>query len=278
MELEPGGGDRSPDIDYSGSGREGEPLGDDEIVSLDGVPSPATLVDRVGAKAANLIQALRAGLPVLPGVVLTSSAAKALAEEHHPDHDRVSRRWLARTNNLACEFGGRLVVRSSSPLEDGARESRAGFSTSVVDVIGDDAVAAATIEVIGSAGGDAMAVLVQPLVDPIVSGVLFGIDPVTGDDRLLLIAAAGGSPEQLISGSSATQYHLSHRGRIIGVDHPSDGESVILNRKTVRALARLAHAATQQFKAPQDVEWAVDGQETLWVLQSRTVLAQGPKA
>jgi pyruvate,water dikinase len=75
------------------------------------------------------------------------------------------------------------------------------LNTSVVDVMGNDTVGAATVEAIDSASGDAMAVLEQPLVGPVVSGVLCGIDPVAGDESRLLIAAVTGLPERLVFGN-----------------------------------------------------------------------------
>lgn len=243
-----------------------------DVVSLDEVVIAGSLVDRVGAKAANLVLARRAGLPVLPGVVLTTAAAKTFANERNPDHDRVTEQWLARTKHFAGNLNGRLVVRSSSPLGDSAKESHAGSYTSVLDVVGTEAVGAATIEVIESASGGEMAVLAQPLVEPLVSGVLFGIDPVTGGDNRLLIAVDHGIPERLTSGeTTGTHYRLSPRGRVVGVAHPKTTEPVVLERATVRSLARLSRAVVHQFTSPQDVDWAMDRQGSLWLLQLRPV-------
>jgi phosphoenolpyruvate synthase/pyruvate phosphate dikinase len=250
----------------------------DYVVSLDYAAISSSPVERFGAKAANLALARRAGLPVLPGLVLTTDAVKIFADERHPAHGLVTTSWLAKTSELAGQFNGRLVVRSTSPLEDRADESREGFYTSVVDVSGGDAIHEATNEVIESAGREEMAVLAQPLVESLVSGVLFGIDPVTGDEGRLLIAVVNGLPEKLVSGeTTASQYHVSRRGRVLAVEFPEDAGVAILKRTTVRHLARLAREAAREFNSPQDVEWAVDQRGKLWMLQSRPVTTRAKK-
>ncbi|MFW6719510.1 hypothetical protein ACHZ98_04905 [Streptomyces sp. MAR4 CNY-716] len=75
--------------------------------------------DRAGVKAANLARAAAAGLPVLPGFVLTDPAL-APGTPAGPDALRAAWRDLS-------ENGRRpLIVRSSSAHEDAADSSMAG--------------------------------------------------------------------------------------------------------------------------------------------------------
>ena len=231
----------------------------------------------VGAKAAALARARAAGLPALPGFVITTTGAAAWPSLE-PD---VGAALRAAWDELA-EAGARaLVVRSSSTVEDGESTSMAGMFTSVLDVRGWDAFLAAVETVLSSRKAvpgievAPMAVLVQPLLAAIVGGVLFGADPVTGRTDRLVVAAAEGAPEQLVSGTvDGGQYLLTPRGRRLGAERPVPG----LGRSELRALARLARRVAAVFGGPQDVEWAIDEGGVLRLLQSRPITAVAPAA
>src|SRR6266487_5244223 len=150
-----------------------------------------------GAKAARLAAARAGGLPTLPGVVVPVAAARdalagglaALAEGgRHAAQLRmmaagVTPALAAELRGLGARLGLRLVVRSSSPLEaDGAW---AGAFTSYLGVRPDElptAVAGCWAAVLGrdaleraahlgvDPAGLALAVLIQPEVEPLVSG------------------------------------------------------------------------------------------------------------
>ena len=173
-----------------------------------------------GAKAANLAAARLKGLPVYDGFVLTTYGTSAL---EHADAVRASasdaplrRAW----RTLSADGARRLAVRSSSSVEDSTTSSMAGRFVSVLHVDGWDAFVDATFEVIDSAAstelGDApMAVLVQPMADALVGGVLFGLDPLSGDRRTLSASMADGLPDQIVSGTTTgTQVSLGRRGRL----------------------------------------------------------------
>ena len=158
----------------------------------------------------------------------------------------------------------------------------AGQFLSRLDVVGWGAFESAVREVLGSSLGPAgegppapMAVLVQHQVAARVGGVLFGLDPVTGDRNHILVEAVPGGPESLVSGTvTAQRYLLGRRGRLI--EGPSDeAEPAILTRRERQRVARLAARAAGQFGRAQDVEWAFDAADALWLLQSRPVTAVG---
>jgi pyruvate,water dikinase len=160
----------------------------------------------------------------------------------------------------------------------------AGQFRSVLDVVGWESFLGAVRAVLASAksavpGGEMlpMAVLVQQQLDADAGGVAFGIDPVTGDPHHYLIEAVAGGPEQLVSGSvSARRYVVSPRGRVLEVD--DDDQPRLLDRRRVRAVARLVHAASHAFERTQDIEWAFGPDGKLWLLQSRPVTATGELA
>jgi pyruvate,water dikinase len=227
----------------------------------------------VGSKAAALAVAAGAGLPVLPGFVVTTTGpreADGLEAEVRPRWDDLSR------------HGARpLVVRSSSPLEDTLDSSMAGRFASVVGVQGWDEFVAAVEEVVASAARVAteldrstpipMAVLVQPLLEPRAGGVLFGVDPTTGRSDRSVVAVVPGGPDALVSGEvSGARYELDEHGHRVGFTQDAD-HPVTLSRPDLHALHELGGDAARVFGGPQDVEWAIDGDGTLWLLQSRPV-------
>jgi pyruvate,water dikinase len=222
-----------------------------------------------GRKAAALASAARLRLPVLPGFVITTAADV-------PDLGEIRPRWRA----LSDDGARPLVVRSSSTLEDDLDSSMAGRFLSVVGVEGWDAFVEAVSRVLDSAGrtGDPepMAVLVQPRLDASIGGVMFGLDPVTGDRRRIVVEAVEGGPERLVSGvATASRSVLSHRGRLVERDRSRPS---LLRRNERRRLARLARQTDAAFGGPQDVEWAFDRRGRLWLFQSRPITATGDAA
>ena len=282
------GGPRRP-----GPGNAGAPRADanrhagtgSEAAAIDSAPRRPGLVDLAhsdagdasltGAKAANLAIAQRAGLPVLPGMVLTT------AWDHsgwsHPSrlhHGGDSPAWTA-WRQMSDDGRRPVVVRSSSTNEDGGTSSMAGVFTSVLDVSDRMSFVQAVDDVLASAGaglitGAPMAVLVQPQLSPRWGGVLFGADPISGRTDRLLLSACEGGPDRLVSGlDDGWTATLSPRGRALETE-PADGALGIPSR-ALRTLARLAKRAAAAFGGPQDIEWAIDHDGAVWLLQSRPI-------
>jgi phosphoenolpyruvate synthase/pyruvate phosphate dikinase len=140
----------------------------------------------VGAKAAALSVARNAGMPALYGFVVSTTATATWQNARPPDllTQQLRRAW----RHLGGAGSRPLIVRSSSPDEDGQTSSMAGRFTSVLDVTSWDALLAAAHEVIDSGHGAPIAVLVQRQLQPAWGGVLFGADPVTGSRDRLVVA------------------------------------------------------------------------------------------
>ncbi|MDP9388802.1 MAG: pyruvate, phosphate dikinase, partial [Actinomycetota bacterium] len=251
----------------------------------------ATDPELTGRKAATLALACRHGFPVLPGFVVTTEGCALLAAgaDGAPDGPAHALGELHRAWSALSDSGRHaLVVRSSSPGEDGATSSMAGRFTSVLGVRTRAAFLEAVQTVVDSArlvaaGADdgpagaaaPMAVLVQAQVFPRWGGVLFGVDPVTGRRDRLVVAAVDGGPDQLVSGTvDGSRTTLSRRGRVLDVE----GDGPRLPARHRRALARLAAGAARAFSGPQDVEWALDAERGLLLLQTRPVTAVGEAA
>ena len=238
------------------------------------VESPAEDLDLAGAKGAALARAAHAGLPVIPGFVVTIPATT-----DHRVAPEIREAWETLSE------GGRhpLVVRSSSSLEDGSVSSMAGRFASVIDVRGWDAFCDAVAEVLSSSDivtldgtptliRAPMAILVQRFLAPESGGVMFGLDPVSGRRDRLAVAVVEGGPHHLVHGETdGSRYTLTRRGR--AVEHVAGDGGAELTRTQRRALASLAGQVEKLFGGPQDVEWAIDDDGHLWLLQSRPVTA-----
>src|SRR6266508_3678567 len=226
----------------------------------------------VGGKAANLGELLAAGVHVPDGVVLTAGAAGMTADD---------RRSLLRA---AVEVLGRgpFVVRSSGISEDGTERSFAGLYESVLDVSADE-LAAATDRVLASAGaarvaeygpaGDGrMAVIVQRMVRPAAAGVALTADPINGDRHTCVVTAVRGTGDRLVSGAALGDEWVVREGAAIARRRP---ESAIDGRQAVHVASEARRIADAR-GTPQDIEWAIDADGTLWILQTRPITALPP--
>jgi pyruvate, water dikinase len=109
-----------------------------------------------------------------------------------------------------------------------------------------------------------------------VSGVGYSVDPVQPESGIMRIAAVAGMGERLVSGeaSPVTFFVEKASGRIVKAEKGQDSEDNKLILKVVNdsALSRLCRIATEleaHFAAPQDIEWALDAEGNIFVLQSR---------
>jgi rifampicin phosphotransferase len=236
-------------------------------VTLDSAPALDPNV--AGAKAAALARAIRSGLPVLPGWVITTNAFGGSL----PVDAELRELWSA-----ATESGRRpVVVRSSSTVEDGNTSSMAGMFTSVLDVGDWPSFRAAVDTVVHSAKivtaePAPIAVLIQPQMQPTVGGVLFGVDPVTGRTDHVVVSASEAGPAAVVGGTvDGSRYVLARRRMVEG---PDNGP---LSPDQLRQLRALAHRAEREFGGPQDIEWAFAPDGRLWLLQSRPVTAVGSR-
>lgn len=225
-----------------------------------------------GSKAAALARASSLGLPVLTGFVITTAASSEATTGCE-----VRAAWQDLTN------GGRdsVVVRSSSTAEDLEGSSMAGRYESVVDVAGWEAFVEAVDAVLGSrraavkgndalTGDEPLAVLVQPMLRSGAGGVMFGVDPATGRDDRIVIAASREGPDAVVSGRvNGSRYVLDRQGDVVEVEESPDGAT--LGKRQLAELVELAGRVADGFGGHQDVEWALRPDGSLVLLQSRPV-------
>jgi pyruvate, water dikinase len=137
-----------------------------------------------------------------------------------------------------------------------------------------------------------MAVLVLPMVDALASGVLYSMDPSGANPDELTISAVWGLGEALVGGEQSpdvyrvqkktvtvlhrdivrkeTMLVLDRQKGTRAVDVPaSRRDAPVLGERRIEMLARYGMQLEEYFQSPQDVEWAIDREGRIRILQAR---------
>ncbi|PCC74913.1 pyruvate, water dikinase [Nannocystis exedens] len=207
------------------------------------------------------------------------------------------------------------AVRSSATAEDLPGASFAGQQDTYLNIRGGDELLAAVRRCFASLFTDrailyrarngfghrqvALAVVVQRMVVPDASGILFTADPVTGHRGTLTIDAGYGLGEALVGGLvTADLYRVDRRtgalkelrvgdkqvairpvpgGGTVTEDVPEDRRRArVLDDAAVAALADLgARVEAHYGGVPQDLEWCLEGHRW-WLVQARPITSLYP--
>ena len=226
----------------------------------------------VGGKAAQLGELIAAGARVPDGLVLTVAGSGMPADE----------RGSLLQAGVADLGNGRFAVRSSGVAEDGAERSFAGVYETVLDVPADGLAAAADrvlasaraarAQAYGAAAGH-MAVIVQRMVAPTAAGVALTADPISGDRRTCVVTAVRGLGERLVSGASAGDEWAVTEAAATARRQPEHA----IDRDQAQQVASEARRIAAAMGVPQDIEWAIDADGELWILQARPMTALPPE-
>lgn len=209
--------------------------------------------------------------------------------------------------------GPPVAVRSSATAEDGSDASFAGLQDTYLWVRGPEAVAGHVRDCWASLystesvsyrrriglpeAGLAMAVVVQSMINPRCSGVMFTRSPTTGDRSVIALEASWGLGSAIVGGAvtpdsyvvskvtgeivrrlvaaKLRQHRMASAGAgIVEDDVPEDLQrTACLSDEEISALARLGRRIEDHYGVPQDIEWAIAGGgpagEAVSLLQSR---------
>ena len=277
---------------------------DSRLVAVDAVaaglvPLSGAVDDSLfGGKAVSLGAAIRAGLPVPPGIVLAwhvvdrvavadrDHAGAILDSPHLPDTRLAARSSAIGEDSGGASFAGqhatKLNVRRHT-LPDAVRAVReSAFTPSAL----------AYREKKGIAAAPRIGVVVQILIDSVAAGVLFTRNPITGADERL-IEAAWGLGEAVVNGSVVPdRYRLSPDGTVIEftpghkdikvwygedegtVELPVENHlhaAPCLTDDQVADLNELADRCRGVYGPDLDIEWAVGPDERVHLLQCRPI-------
>ncbi|GAA4040785.1 PEP/pyruvate-binding domain-containing protein [Nonomuraea soli] len=206
--------------------------------------------------------------------------------------------------------GGPVAVRSSATAEDLPGAAFAGQQDTYLNVTGEDAVidavrrcwgslwtdrAVAYRAKLGLEGEVRIAVVVQVMVEAEFAGVMFTADPVTGARDRIVVDSSAGLGEAVVSGLvTPDHYVLDLDGRVVGftagrrevviraaagggvVHDAASGTPVRLGEAQLAELVRLGRAVAGHYGRPQDTEWAVGHDGTVFLVQARPMTALPP--
>ncbi|CAI6085573.1 phosphoenolpyruvate synthase [Cohnella sp. JJ-181] len=204
------------------------------------------------------------------------------------------------------------AIRSSATAEDLPHASFAGQQDTYLNIIGIEAI----LQHIGKCWASLftdravvyrmqngfdhsrvyLSVIVQRMVFPQVSGILFTADPVTSNRKQLSIEAGYGLGEALVSGAVSSDGYKVQEGRVIhkriapkewAVYGRKEGgtetrpietdqqKAQTLTEQQVLQLAAIGRRIEAHFNSPQDIEWCLaDGE--FFMVQSRPITTLYP--
>ncbi|MET0693039.1 MAG: PEP/pyruvate-binding domain-containing protein [Propionibacteriaceae bacterium] len=291
-------------------------------------------IELAGGKGANLGELMQAGLPVPDGFIVTTPAYRAFVEHNDlqsrivelaagpPTEASAAIQALFQSGVVDDELRTEVTaayadlgeppvaVRSSATAEDLAGASFAGQQDTYLNVSGPDALLDAVKACWASLwtaramayrdrqgiepAAVSLAVVVQQLVDVEAAGVMFTANPTNGRRGEVVIGAAWGLGESVVSGAvntddlvvDKTDFRVRSRRtadkavltvRVSGgtEEQPVPAErrrQPVLDDEAAAELARLGVRIEDHFGAPQDIEWGRAG-DSFAILQSRPITA-----
>ncbi|MGE7602650.1 PEP/pyruvate-binding domain-containing protein [Peribacillus sp. NPDC097675] len=281
----------------------------------------------VGSKALHLANVINEGVNIPNGFVLKANALKTFMNEHSlhaqvhkeefidvfmeaPLPKDLEKEVLASYEKLKELTGSvdlSVAVRSSSSAEDLEDASFAGQYETILNVCDEEQLLYAVKQCWASLFSDRvreyaaqkdisldafpMGILIQQMVFPDVSGVIFSLNPITQDPNEIIINASYGLGESIVSGivtpdtfivNKETKSIMKDLGlkevkilplnnQIIEVETtPEESDSFCLNEDGILALESVTSNLEEFYEFPVDIEFAIKD-DTIFVLQSRPI-------
>ncbi|MDM5186332.1 phosphoenolpyruvate synthase [Bacillus sp. DX4.1] len=204
------------------------------------------------------------------------------------------------------------AVRSSATAEDLPHASFAGQQDTYLNIIGKEAILQHIRKCWASLFTDRaviyriqnrfdhrqvyLSVIVQRMVFPQASGILFTADPITSNRKLLSIDASFGLGEALVSGLVSADCYKVQEDKIVdkmiatkklaiyalkegGTEtqqiDPDQQKTQTLTEQQILQLARTGRQIEAYFGYPQDIEWCLVD-DTFYIVQSRPITTLYP--
>lgn len=217
-------------------------------------------------------------------------------------------RAITASHQELCPGGEPVAVRSSATTEDADDASFAGLQDTFLWVLGAEDMVTKVRECWGSLysvesmcyrrkqglpeEGVAMAVVVQQMVDAKCAGVMFTRSPTTGDKSVITVEGAWGLGSSVVSGEvtpdkwvlgkitgEISQRDISDKharqvpaegGGIHEVENEPDKRNApCLTDEELMKLREVGRRIERHYGKPQDIEWALDKEGNVLLLQSR---------
>ncbi|SLJ89419.1 MULTISPECIES: phosphoenolpyruvate synthase [unclassified Paenibacillus] len=208
--------------------------------------------------------------------------------------------------------GHAYAVRSSATAEDLPHASFAGQQDTYLNIIGKESIMHHISKCWASLFTDRaviyrmqngfdhgqvyLSVIIQKMVFPTASGILFTADPITSNRKLLSIDASFGLGEALVSGLVSADCYKVREGEIVdkriavktlGIYGRKEGgtythqidpvlqKTQTLNDQQILELARIGRQIEAHFGFPQDIEWCL-ADDMFYIVQSRPITTLYP--
>ncbi len=235
-----------------------------------------------------------------------------ILDSEFPSHMRIA----IREGYLALSGGAALpvAVRSSATAEDLADSSFAGQQDTYLNVVGEEEVFECTKKCIASLFTDraisyrakrgfdhvdiGLSVGIQKMVNSEAAGVMFTIDPDSGNENVMVIDSCWGLGESVVSGKVIPDKFFIYKknGEVIGrrlgqkevyAKYHSTGTVFVntsperrirfsLTNEQARVLVEYSIKIEDHYRKPMDIEWAVEG-NNMYILQARPETVQSSK-
>lgn len=285
-------------------------------------------VEVAGGKGANLGELTAGGFPVPEGFVVTADAylasmdaAGIRAALKDGQLGASQMQMMVRAAAIPADIEAAIrqayrrlgddvlvAVRSSATSEDLEGVSFAGMNQTFTNVSGEEHLVERLRECWASVFGErvlayravqsivaepAIAVIVQRMITPDASGVMFSADPSTNDRSRIVIEAAFGQGEVVVGGQVEPDTYIVDKAgpkirevRVGVKTHKivrgpagdqvvplidKDAAKRVLDDQTVLELARLGMDVERHYGAPQDMEFAIEPDGRIWMVQSRPI-------
>lgn len=231
----------------------------------------------LGKKAGNLNELLLEDYSVPNGFVLKWSDRDIFEKE---------------LDQFIKDIGGYpLAVRSSGQLEDLGDLSFAGLYETYLDIENKEDLINAIKKCFESTQGErveeylkkaglkkskeelyeSFSVLVQKMILPRVAGVAFSVDPLSGIEDHLYVESCEGVGEKLVSGEVTPNRYIFNHFNLESHLSENNDDQAILSHKNLNEISKLSRKLQAFYGRPQDIEWAIDKNEKLWLLQTRPI-------
>ncbi|WP_063562755.1 phosphoenolpyruvate synthase [Paenibacillus sp. O199] len=208
--------------------------------------------------------------------------------------------------------GRAYAVRSSATAEDLPHASFAGQQDTYLNIIGKESIMHHISKCWASLFTDRaviyrmqngfdhgqvyLSVIIQKMIFPTASGILFTADPITSNRKLLSIDASFGLGEALVSGLVSADCYKVREGEIVdkriavktlGIYGRKEGgtythqidpvlqKTQTLNDQQILELARIGRQIEAHFGFPQDIEWCL-ADDMFYIVQSRPITTLYP--
>jgi len=199
--------------------------------------------------------------------------------------DLIMMSWEYAIHVFGSDF--KVAIRSSVNLEDGKNDSFAGQFSTTLEVDNYEDFTNSFMDCLLSKYNDEVIsycksknikptdlqinIIIQEMVAADFSGVCFTVNPITGNEKEMLIESVKGLGEKLVSGqiTPSTYYVDWYNNKI---SKKTNIDDVVLTDKMIFNIVNKSLEIQQYYGLAQDIEWSIKD-DKLYILQARPLTA-----